>query len=179
MTGMISIFLNLPRLDLWPRMWSILEKVPCALVYSNLKWRRKWQPTQVFLPGESQWTGAWQATVHGVERVGHNLAITPPPPIKKCRIYDVLFKSGFLKLPPESICLLILFTAHNLFDSQVWQATQVKWLSRVRLFMTPWTVAYRAPLSMEFSRKEYWSGLPFSRTPYCLSHQGSPSKTSN
>ena len=28
---MISIFLNLPRLDLWPRMWSILEKVPCAL----------------------------------------------------------------------------------------------------------------------------------------------------
>ena len=31
MTGNISIFLNLPRLDLWPRMWSILEKVPCAL----------------------------------------------------------------------------------------------------------------------------------------------------
>ena len=27
MLGMISIFLNLPRLDLWPRMWSILEKV--------------------------------------------------------------------------------------------------------------------------------------------------------
>ena len=31
MFGMISIFLNLPRLDLWPRMWSILEKVLCAL----------------------------------------------------------------------------------------------------------------------------------------------------
>jgi len=27
--------------------------------------------------------------------------------------------------------------------------------------VTPWTVAYQAPLSMEFSRKEYWSGLPF------------------
>ena len=26
---------------------------------------------------------------------------------------------------------------------------------------TPWTVAYQAPLSMEFSRQEYWSGLPF------------------
>ena len=38
---------------------------------------------------------------------------------------------------------------------------EVKWLSRVRLFATPWTVAYKAPLSMEFSRKEYWSGLPF------------------
>ena len=27
--------------------------------------------------------------------------------------------------------------------------------------MSPWTVAYQAPLSMGFSRKEYWSGLPF------------------
>ena len=27
--------------------------------------------------------------------------------------------------------------------------------------MTPWTVAYQAPLSMEFSRQEYWGGLPF------------------
>ena len=34
-------------------------------------------------------------------------------------------------------------------------------LSHVRLFATPWTVAYKAPLSMEFTRKEYWSGLPF------------------
>ena len=28
-------------------------------------------------------------------------------------------------------------------------------------FATPWIVAYRVPLSMEFSRQEYWSGLPF------------------
>ena len=34
-------------------------------------------------------------------------------------------------------------------------------LSRARLFVTPWTVVYKAPLSMEFSRQEYWSGLPF------------------
>ena len=32
-------------------------------------------------------------------------------------------------------------------------------LSHVRLFATPWTVAHQAPLSMEFSRQEYWSGL--------------------
>ena len=31
MLGMISIFLNLPRLDLWARMRSVLEKVPCVL----------------------------------------------------------------------------------------------------------------------------------------------------
>ena len=38
---------------------------------------------------------------------------------------------------------------------------KVKSLSRVRLFATPWTVAYQAPLSMGFSRQECWSGLPF------------------
>ena len=38
---------------------------------------------------------------------------------------------------------------------------KVKSLSHVRLFATPWTVALQAPLSMGFSRQEYWSGLPF------------------
>ena len=34
-------------------------------------------------------------------------------------------------------------------------------LSHLQLFVTPWPVAHQAPLSMEFSRQEYWSGLPF------------------
>ena len=34
-------------------------------------------------------------------------------------------------------------------------------LGHVQLFSTPWTVAHQAPLSMEFSMQEYWSGLPF------------------
>ena len=34
-------------------------------------------------------------------------------------------------------------------------------LNHVRLFVTPWTVAHQAPLSMGFSRQEYWSGLPW------------------
>ena len=38
---------------------------------------------------------------------------------------------------------------------------KVKSLSPVRLFATPWTVVYQAPLSMGFSRQECWSGLPF------------------
>ena len=67
----------------------------------------------------------------------------------------------------------------------------VQSLSCVQLFATPWTVAHQAPLSMEFSRQEYWSGLPFPspgilaqesnlRLLYWqadslpLSHQGSP-----
>ena len=41
------------------------------------------------------------------------------------------------------------------------QGKKVKLLSHVRLFVTPWTVVYQGPLSMGFSRQEYWSGLPF------------------
>ena len=37
---------------------------------------------------------------------------------------------------------------------------KVKSLSRVRLLATPWTAAHQAPVSMGFSRQEYWSGLP-------------------
>ena len=39
--------------------------------------------------------------------------------------------------------------------------TRAQWLSRVLLFVIPWSVACQAPLSMEFPRQEYWSGLPF------------------
>ena len=37
---------------------------------------------------------------------------------------------------------------------------EVKLLSRVRLFVTPWTVAYQAPRSTGFSRQESWTGVP-------------------
>ena len=45
--------------------------------------------------------------------------------------------------------------------SNTWKwKVKVKLLSRVRLLTTPWTAAYQAPLSMGFSRQEYWSGVP-------------------
>ena len=54
---------------------------------------------------------------------------------------------------PKCICCLEIL-ANNIMK------VKVKSLSRVRLFATPWTVAHQAPLSMGFSRQEYWSGLP-------------------
>ena len=45
---------------------------------------------------------------------------------------------------------------------------KVKSLSRVRLFETPWTAAHQAPLSMGFSRQEYWSGVPSPSPTYTL-----------
>ena len=50
----------------------------------------------------------------------------------------------------------------------MWRACALK-LSCVRLFVTPWTVAHQAPLSMELPRQEYWSGLPFLTPLYVIS----------
>ena len=51
--------------------------------------------------------------------------------------------------------------AWNSLSAKLRSVVNVKSLSRVRLFVTPWSVAYQAPLPMRFSRQEYWSGLPF------------------
>ena len=68
-----------------------------------------------------------------------------PPPVRKGFIFERRKKNTMSIKPP---------VAHLVSE---W----VKSPSRVQLFATPWTVAYQAPPSMEFSRQEYWSGLPF------------------
>ena len=46
--------------------------------------------------------------------------------------------------------------------SNAWKwKVKLKLLCHAGLFVTPWTAAYQAPLSMGFSRQEYWSGLPY------------------
>ena len=54
-------------------------------------------------------------------------------------------------MPPYMKCCSEVSTA----------AAAAQSLSHVQLLVTPWTVACQAPLSMGFSRQEYWSGLPF------------------
>ena len=55
-------------------------------------------------------------------------------------------------------CFLLLFLLSNF--SQVLINTMCVLLIQLCLFVTPWTAAHQAPLSMEFSRQRYWSGLP-------------------
>ena len=49
------------------------------------------------------------------------------------------------------------YSSRNLIHTHA----HVESFSRVQLFTTLWSVAHQAPPSMEFSRQEYWSGLPF------------------
>ena len=51
-----------------------------------------------------------------------------------------------------------------LWEVKIKPVLLVKWvnsLNRAQFFVTPWIIDYQAPLSMEFSRQEHWSGLPF------------------
>ena len=117
--------------------------------------------------------GAWQATDHRVTRVGHDL-VTKQPPINQQKQQNVNKKWA---LVIKNVSALV----HSL-----WQISTLLWdiyngetgcrihenslcvcarvLRPVWLLATPWTVAHQAPLSMGFSRQEYWSRLP-SPTP--------------
>ena len=76
-------------------------------------------------------------------------------------------------------CRQTLYRLSHQGNQRAKQKSKVKSLNHVRLFVTPWTVAYQAPPSMGFSRQEYWNGLPFpspgdlpnpmikSRSPHC------------
>ena len=57
----------------------------------------------------------------------------------------------FLEVPALSVIQRVCMISH---------------FSRVQLFVTPWTVARQAPLSVDFSRQEYWGGLPFHSPGY-------------
>ena len=50
--------------------------------FGKIPWRRKWQSTTVFLPGNPMGRGAWWAPVHGVAKVGHSSVTKPPYPIQ-------------------------------------------------------------------------------------------------
>ena len=57
----------------------------------------------------------------------------------------------------------LVWAAISFSNAWKWKV-KVKSLSHVRLLATPWAAAYQAPLSMGFSRQEYWSGMPFEGT---------------
>ena len=81
------------------------------------------------------------------------LSPTPRVDLNSCPLSQWCHPTISSSVVPFSSCL-------QSFPANTWRS-EVKSLSRVRLFVTQWTVAYQAPPSMGFSRQEYWSGLPF------------------
>ena len=72
------------------------------------------------------------------------------------KLVPTLWTWGIL-LPPLLVILILDTVSSHIFTDQ---RASVEHFSRVQLFVSLWTVAHQAPLSMGFSRQEYWSGLP-------------------
>ena len=76
------------------------------------------------------------------------------------------FELGFPALQADSSPIELSGKPVEEEDNIYWIASKcmcvrTQSISHVWLFVTPWTIVYQAPLSMEISRQEYWSGLPF------------------
>ena len=71
---------------------------------------------------------------------------------------SLLFAAKHASFLPDFMLTLFKTTLWSVYNECLWNCYS---LSHVRFFATPWTVARLAPLSIEFSRQEYWSGLPF------------------
>ena len=136
----------------------------------KIPWRRKWQPTPIFLPRESHVQRSLELQSRGSQRVGHNWATNTHTYnlclSQKSRLIFVASKSFFLL-----IGLYILWGQGTVFYAS-FSSTQylteifadfvsICMLSRVWFFVSLWNVAHQAPLSRRFSRQKYRSRLPF------------------
>ena len=109
------------------------------------------------------------SSVHGIlqARILNWVAMTSSmassqPRNRNCLFCLLHWQAGSLPLAPPgkpSIFFYILKLLKEIYIFTI--QSEVKWLSRIRLFATLWTVAYLASPSMGFSGQEYWSGLPF------------------
>ena len=119
----------------------------------KIPWRRAWQPTPVFLPEESR----------GQRTLADNSPTAAAAKLlqSSSTLWDPIDGSPPGSPVPGILQARILEWVAISFSSAWKWKVKVKSLSHVQFFVTPWTVAYQAPPSMEFSWQEYCSGLPF------------------
>ena len=116
-----------------------------AISFSSAwKWKVKVKSLSRARPSETLWTAAFQA----------------PPSMGFSRQE---YWNGVPLPSPTYMCMYGQFYAQESMEATFEHKVKVKMksLTHVWLFATPWALAYQAPPSMEFSRQEYWSWLPF------------------
>ena len=99
---------------------------------------------------------SWTITIN-------NLALAPQ---EKCNTTNAAFLFFFFLHSVEPMLRSLYFSSSATESIWIREKVEVQLLllscfSRVQLFVTPWSVAQQAPLSMGFSRQEYWSGWPY------------------
>ena len=128
-------------------MWSILENVPCALEKKVYSCAFGWNVLKISRRSISS-NVSFKTCVSLLIFCFDDLSIGVSGVLKSPTIIELLLISPFMSV--FVLCTEVLLCCK----------VKVKSLSCVRLFATPWTVAYQASPSMGFSRQEYWSGVP-------------------
>ena len=144
----------------------------------KILWRRAWQLTLVFLPGDSHGQrslacyssqGLKESDVTEVTEHAHvvnlsHLCMYSPAAAKSLQSCPTLCDPMDGSPPGSPVPGILQARTLEWVDisfSNAWKwKVKVKSLSRVRLLATPWTAAHQAPPSMGFSRQECWSGVP-------------------
>ena len=103
-------------------------------LFTFMHWRRKWQPTPVFLPGESQGWGAWWAAVYGVAQSQTRLKWLSSISIKM--VYQLMRVNCCIK---QSLCLSELAQERIIFHS-CHSSNHWKWLGCC-LGLTPYRIS--------------------------------------
>ena len=153
----IRVFSNEPALHMrWPKYWSFSFNISPSNEHSGLiSFSMDWldllavQGTlKSLLQHHSSKVSVLWCSAFFIVQLSHPYRITR----KTIAMTRQTFADKVMSLLFNTLSMLVITFLPR---------SKVKSLSRVRLFATPWTVAYQAPLSMGFSRQEYWSGLPF------------------
>ena len=100
-------------------------------------------------------TFSWSLCCHSISLLGIGMFLWCFP-FKILLLMSICWKSSLYLSSP-----LALAHHHSFSTSYVIVICSCSVLSHVWLFVTQWTIVLQIPLSMEFSRQEYWNGLPF------------------
>ena len=151
----------------WGVVHFTLESKYCWLLYKKMTWKKRermesgssWEAT--VLVHERETMTVFKIWPFKAKMIALNCAAAAAKSLQSCpTLCDPIDGS-----PPGSPVPGILqattleWVAISFSNAWKWKG-KVKSLSRVWLLVTPWTAAHQAPLSMGFSRQEYWSGLP-------------------
>ena len=127
----------------------------CQQIWKTQQWPQNWKRS-VFIPIPKSYHAQAKETCYSAAAAAAAKSLQSCPTL--CDPID--------RSPPGSLSLgfsrprTLEWVAISFSNAWKWKV-KVKSLSRVQLLATPWSAAYQAPLSMGFSRQEYWSGVPY------------------
>ena len=145
------------HLPFWGRMWPSL----CFLIPFSIPSFSLWKSFSCI-----EWTFFWFIYVLSIS---YYLAAAAAKSLQSCPTLCNPIDGSSPGSPVPGIfqAKTLEWVAISFSNAWKWKV-KVKSLSRVRLLTTPWTAAHQAPLSLGFSRQEYWSGVPLPSPSYYL-----------